>query len=73
MSASALAPTLTPALARAWAPSIVLSLAGISYSALFSPLPYASLFQSPARHTLSESVSVLHSAVSEQPQQCPLE
>jgi hypothetical protein len=57
MSAPALAPTPTPATAIVLAPSIVPSLAGISYSALFSPLPQVSLFQSPARPTLpSEAV-----------------
>jgi hypothetical protein len=66
MSASALAPTPTLASAPASAPSTVSSLAGISYSALFSPLPQVSLFQSPARPTLPESTSVLPSAVSEQ-------
>jgi hypothetical protein len=65
MSASALAPTPTLASAPASAPSTVSSLAGISYSALFSPLPQVSLFQSPARPTLPESTSVLPSAVSE--------
>ncbi len=42
MSAPALAPTLTPATASAL--GIVPSPAGISYSALFSPLPQVSLF-----------------------------
>jgi hypothetical protein len=39
MSAPALAPTQTPATATVSVPSIVPSPAGISYSALFSPLP----------------------------------
>jgi hypothetical protein len=67
MSASALAPTPTPTSALASAPSIVSSLAGISYSALFSPLPQVLLFQSPAEPILPRSTSVLPSAVSEQP------
>jgi hypothetical protein len=70
MSAPALALTLTPVSAPASAPGTVSSLAGISFSALFSPLPQESLFQSPIRPTLLESTSVPPSAVSEQPQQC---
>jgi hypothetical protein len=66
MSASALAPTLTPAIATVSAPGIVPSPAGISYSALFSPLPQVSLFQSPTRPTLP-----LEAAVSQQQQQQP--
>jgi hypothetical protein len=55
MSAPALAPT--PATATVSAPGIVPSPAEISYSALFSPLPQVSLFQSPASPTLpSEAV-----------------
>jgi hypothetical protein len=65
MSAPALAPTLTPVIALASAPGIVLSPAGISFSALFSPLPQVSLFQSPVRPTLPESTSVPPLAVSE--------
>jgi hypothetical protein len=42
MCAPALALTLTPATATVSAPSIVPSPAGISYSALFSPLPQVS-------------------------------
>jgi hypothetical protein len=71
MGAPALAPT--PVSAPALAPGIVSSPAGISFSALFSPLPQMSLFQSPARPTLTESTRVLPSAVSEQPQQRPSE
>jgi hypothetical protein len=56
MSAPALAPTRTPATSSA--PSIVPSPAGISYSALFSPLPQVSLFQSPARPTLPSKAAV---------------
>jgi hypothetical protein len=73
MSAPALAPTPTPVSAPASAPGTVSSLAGISFSALFSPLPQVSLFQSPARPTLTESTRVLPSVVSEQPQQHPSE
>jgi hypothetical protein len=73
MSAPALAPTLTPVSAPASAPGTVSSPAGISFSALFSPLPQVSLFQSPVRPTLPESTSVPPLAVSEQPQQCPSE
>jgi hypothetical protein len=73
MIAPALAPTPTPALAPSSAPGTVSSPAGISFSALFSPLPQVSLFQSPVRPTLPESTSVPSSAVSEQPQQCPSE
>jgi hypothetical protein len=69
MSAPALAPTPTPASAQ----GIVSSPAGISFSALFSPLPQVSLFQSPVRPTLPESTSIPPSAVSEQPQQCSSE
>jgi hypothetical protein len=58
MSAPAHAPTLTPATAIVLAPGIVPSPAGISYSALFSPLPQVSLFQSPARPTLPLEVVV---------------
>jgi hypothetical protein len=56
MSAPALALTLTPATASA--PGIVPSPARISYSALFSPLPQVSLFQSPARPTLPSEAAV---------------
>jgi hypothetical protein len=56
MSAPALALTLTPATASA--PGIVPSPARISYSALFSPLPQVSLFQSPARPTLPSKAVV---------------
>jgi hypothetical protein len=73
MSAPALAPTSTPVSALASAPGTVSSLAGISFSALFSPLPQVSLFQSLARPTLTESTRVLPSAVSEQLQQRPSE
>jgi hypothetical protein len=73
MSAPALASTPTPVLAPASAPGTVSSPAGISFSALFSPLPQVSLFQSPVRPTPPESTSVSPSAVSEQPQQCPSE
>jgi hypothetical protein len=59
--------------APASAPGTVSSPAGISFSALFSPLPQVPLFQSPVRPTLLESTSVPPSAVSEQPQQCPSE
>jgi hypothetical protein len=62
MSAPALAPTLTPATTST--PGIVPSPAGISYSALFSPPPQVSLFQSPARPTLPSEA-----AVSQQQQQ----
>jgi hypothetical protein len=44
ISAPALAPTPTPATATVSMPGIVPSLAGISYLALFSPLPQVSLF-----------------------------
>jgi hypothetical protein len=44
MSAPALAPTPTPATTTVLVPGIVPSPAGISYSALFSPLPQVSLF-----------------------------
>jgi hypothetical protein len=71
MSAPALAPTPTPVSALALALCTVSSPAGISFSALFSPLPQVLLFQSPARPTLTESTRVLPSAVSEQPQQRP--
>jgi hypothetical protein len=71
MSAPALAPT--PVSAPASALGTVSSPVGISFSALFSPLPQVSLFQSPARPTLTESTRVLPSAVSEQPQQHPSE
>jgi hypothetical protein len=64
MSAPALAPTLTPATTSAT--GIVPSPAGISYSALFSPLPQVSLFQSPARPTLPSEA-----AVSQQPSAQP--
>jgi hypothetical protein len=70
MNAPALAPTPTLVSAPASAPSTVSSPAGISFSALFSPLPQVSLFQSPVRPTLPESTSVPPLAVSEQPQQC---
>jgi hypothetical protein len=73
MSAPALAPTPTPVSAPALAPGTVSSPAGISFPALFSPLPQVSLFQSPVRPTLPESTSVPPSAVSEQSQQCPSE
>ena len=73
MSAPALAPTLTLVSTSASAPSTVSSPAGISFSALFSPLPQVSLFQSPVKPTLPESTSVPPSVVSEQPQQCPSE
>jgi hypothetical protein len=73
MSAPAVASTPTPVSAPASAPDIVSSPAGISFPALFSPLPQVSLFQSPVRPTLLESISVPPSAVSEQPQQCPSE
>jgi hypothetical protein len=73
MSAPVLAPTLTPVLAPASAPGTVSSPAGISFSAIFSPPPHVSLFQSPARPTLTESTTVLPLAVSEQPQQHPSE
>jgi hypothetical protein len=56
MSAPALAPT--PTLATASVPGIVPSLVGISYLALFSPLPQVSLFQSPARPTLPSEAAV---------------
>jgi hypothetical protein len=56
MSAPALVPTLTPATASA--SGIVPSPAGISYSALFFPLPQVSLFQSPARPTLPSEATV---------------
>jgi hypothetical protein len=65
MSALVLAPT--PVLAPASAPGTVSSPAEISFSALFSPLPQVSLFQSSVRPTLPESTSVPPSAVSEQP------
>jgi hypothetical protein len=71
MSAPALAPTPTPVSAPASAPDTVSSLAGISFSALFSPLPHVSLFQSPVRPTLPEYTSVPPSVVSEQSQQYP--
>jgi hypothetical protein len=58
MSAPALALTPTPATATVLAPGIVPSPAGISYSALFSPLPQVSLFQSPARPTLPSEAAV---------------
>jgi hypothetical protein len=58
MSAPALAPTPTPATATVSAPGIVPSPAGISYSALFSPPPRVSLFQSPARPTLPSEAAV---------------
>jgi hypothetical protein len=58
MSALALAPTLTPATATVSTLGIVPSLVGISYSALFSPLPQVSLFQSPARPTLPSKAVV---------------
>jgi hypothetical protein len=73
MSAPALALTPTPVSAPAWAPDTVSSPTRISFSALFSPQPQVSLFQSPVRPTLPESTSVPPSAVSEQPQQCPSE
>jgi hypothetical protein len=73
MSAPALAPTPTPVTAPSSAPGTVSSLAGISFSALFLPLPQVSLFQSSARPTLPESTSVPPSVVSEQPQQYPSE
>jgi hypothetical protein len=73
MSALALASTPTPVSAPALAPGTVSSLAGISFLALFSPLPHVSLFQSPARPTLIEFTRVLPSAVSEEPQQRPSE
>jgi hypothetical protein len=66
MSAPALAPTPTPATATVLAPGIVPSPAGISYSALFSPPPQVSLFQSPARPTLPSEA-----AVNQQQQQHP--
>jgi hypothetical protein len=66
MSAPALALTPTPATAIVSAPGIVPSPAGISYLALFSPLPHVSLFQSPARPTLPSEA-----AVSQQQQQQP--
>jgi hypothetical protein len=68
MSAPVVASTPTPVSAPASAPDIVSSPAGISFPALFSPLPQVSLFQSPVRPTLPESISVPPSAVSEQPQ-----
>jgi hypothetical protein len=52
MSALALALTLTPVSAPASAPGTGSSPTGISFSALFSPLPQVSLFQSPVRPTL---------------------
>jgi hypothetical protein len=58
MSALAFAPTLTPATATVSVPGIVPSPAGIFYSALFSPLPQVSLFQSPARPTLPSEAAV---------------
>jgi hypothetical protein len=67
MSAPALALTPTLVSAPASALGTVSSLAGISFSALFSPLPQVLLFQSPVRPTLLESTSVPPSAVSEQP------
>jgi hypothetical protein len=73
MSAPVLAPSLTPVSALVSAPGTVSSPAGISLSAIFLPLPQVSLFQSPARPTLTESTTVLPSAVSEQPQQHPSE
>jgi hypothetical protein len=71
MSAPVIAPTPVSALASA--PGTVSSPAGISFSAIFSPPPQVLLFQSPARPTLTESTTILPSAVSEQPQQHPLE
>jgi hypothetical protein len=68
MSAPALAPTPTLVTAPASTPGTVSSPAGISFSALFSPLPQVSLFQSPVRPTLPKSTSVPPSVVSEQPQ-----
>jgi hypothetical protein len=56
--ALALTPTLTPATAIVSMPGIVPSLAGISYSALFSPLPQVLLFQSSARPTLPSEAAV---------------
>jgi hypothetical protein len=73
MSAPALPPTLTPVSALASAPGTVSSPARMTFSALFSPLPQVSLFQSPIRISLPESTSVPPSAVSEQPQQGPSE
>jgi hypothetical protein len=67
MSAPVLAPSPTLVSAPALAPGTVSSPAGISLSAIFSPLPQVSLFQSPAQPTLTESTTVLPSAVSEQP------
>jgi hypothetical protein len=65
MSAPALAPIQTSVSAPALAPGTVSSPAEISFSALFSPLPQVSLFQSPVRPTFPESTSVPPSAVSE--------
>ena len=71
MSALALAPTPTLVSAPALAPGTVSSPAGISFSALFSPLPQVSLFQSPARPTLPTGAAVSQQQPSEQapPQQ----
>jgi hypothetical protein len=69
MSAPVHAPSPTQVLAPVLAPGTISSPAGISLLAIFSPLPQMSLFQSPARPTLTESTIVLPSAVSEQPQQ----
>jgi hypothetical protein len=74
MSAPALAPTPTPATTTVSVPGIVPSPAEISYSALFSPLPQVSLFQSPASPTLpSEAVVSQQQQPSAQPsmQQAP--
>jgi hypothetical protein len=69
MSALALAPTPTPA--TALVPDIVPSSAGISYSALFSPLPQVSLFQSPARPTLPSEAAVSQQQQQQQPSAQP--
>jgi hypothetical protein len=73
MSAPALALTPTPATAIVSAPGIVPSPAGISYLALFSPLPHVSLFQSPAGPTLPSEAAVSQQQPSAQPsvQQAP--
>jgi hypothetical protein len=73
MSAPVLAPSPTQVLAPVSALGTVSSPAGISLSAIFSPLPQMLLFQSPAQPTLIESTIVLPSVVSEQPQQHPSE
>jgi hypothetical protein len=71
MSAPALALTPTPATAIVSAPGIVPSPAGISYLALFSPLPHVSLFQSPARPTLPSEAAVSQQQQQQQPSAQP--